>query len=333
MPSPESMMETKKWPDWDAICNASDADLKDHAWYQLRLHLRDESAPSVDKGKGRAANGDVHSMDIAAVEEPRGRTQTRPTEQKRRGRSHFHRDMKRIKLAPTFDSDETRTATAAPPAATYASASTRNRGLSLAYTHTPGEGFEVVEEGEQCTRCRESNFPCAVKPGRACWQCKCSKSRCDIAATGRGGSKSQSTTIVPEAHQPGTSRVPNANPATSCRQTTLASWLNTAHTRSSSAAPMTPNTATTPPTPSGTATTTLDDATRMDMLEAELLSLKKRLLVTEQGLDDTRREVSTLQEIVEVLQQHQLPTPPVLGRPNNFTTQPAARRTFPHHLV
>ena len=116
MPSPASVMETKKWPDWDRICNASDTDLEDHAWYRLRLQPRDEPAPSVDKGKSRASDG---SGDTNAIEEPRGRIQTRPVQQEKR---HSLQRTKRIKLEvpePVVDNDnnETFTATAATPAA------------------------------------------------------------------------------------------------------------------------------------------------------------------------------------------------------------------------
>ena len=71
---------------------------------------------------------------------------------------------------------------------------------------------------------------------------------------------------------------------------------------------------TTNPAPSGTATTTLDChcATSIDMLKAELLSLKQqRNQVTdfEQKLDDMRREVRRLWQIIEALQQPmQFPT-------------------------
>ena len=84
----------------------------------------------------------------------------------------------------------------------------------------------------------------------------------------------------------------------------LTSWLNTARTRPSSAAN---------PVPSGTATTTHECATRMEMVQAESLSLKKELA-------DLRREVNTLREIVEAF-QHQCQAS---GRPMDFATKPVA---------
>ena len=75
---------------------------------------------------------------------------------------------------------------------------------------------------------------------------------------------------------------------------------------------------TTNPAPSGTATTTLDChcATSIDMLKAELLSLKQqRNWVTdfEQKLDDMWHKVRRLWQIIEALQQPmQFPT---AGRP------------------
>ena len=272
MPSPASVMETKKWPDWDRICNASDTDLEDHAWYRLRLQPRDEPAPSVDKGKSRASDG---SGDTNAIEEPRGRIQTRPVQQEKR---HSLQRTKRIKLEvpePVVDNDnnETFTATAATPAASAstrncgrtrtrpaqqdkhshshshqrtklvkseptvdtdsdekltpaASASVENYGRSMAHIHTAAEGFEVAKEGEKCIMCRKKNLPCAVKPGRACWQCYCSRSGCStFAATGRRVA-SRAPTPWQSCKQrastgttPGlTSRSPSAKPAVSRRQ-------------------------------------------------------------------------------------------------------------------
>ncbi|KIM59024.1 hypothetical protein SCLCIDRAFT_27604 [Scleroderma citrinum Foug A] len=119
MPSPASVMEMKKWLDWDQICNASDTDLEDHAWYRLHLQPQDEPAPSIDKGKSRASDG---SGDTNAIEEPHGRIQTQPVQQEKR---HSLQWMKCIKLeVPELvvnnDNNETFTATAATPAASAA---------------------------------------------------------------------------------------------------------------------------------------------------------------------------------------------------------------------
>ncbi|KAL4078346.1 hypothetical protein V8B97DRAFT_2003569 [Scleroderma yunnanense] len=35
MPSPAMVEQTKSWPDWDKIIDTPNADLQDHAWYQL----------------------------------------------------------------------------------------------------------------------------------------------------------------------------------------------------------------------------------------------------------------------------------------------------------
>lgn len=147
-------------------------------------------------------------------------TLRRLAQQDKHSHSHSHQQTKLVKSELTVDTDSGEKLTPA------ASASVGNYGRSMAHIHTPAEGFEVAEEGEKCIRCRKKNLPRAVKPGRACWQCYCSRSGCStFAATGRRVA-SRAPTPWQSCKQrastgttPGlTSRSPSAKPAVSCQQ-------------------------------------------------------------------------------------------------------------------
>ena len=217
MPSLVSVQKTKQWPKWDRIVYASDADLEDHAWYQLRHQRRDEPAPRVDKGKGRATDGDVHFVDTTAIEAPRACTQTQLTQQERRDSSHSRRRSTHIKLEPTVDTENDE------KLAQAASVSRRmNCRRSVVHIHTPVEGFEVAEEEEKCIQCMERKLPCAVKPGRACWPCYCSRRRCSNIAGLRAVSRAPTPwpriKRCASTTKPGPSRAPSAKPAMSLQQ-------------------------------------------------------------------------------------------------------------------
>ena len=154
MPSPASVMETKKWPDWDQICNASDTDLEDHAWYRLCLQPRDEPAPSIDKGKSRASDG---SGDTNAIEEPRGCIQTQPVQQEKQ---HSLQQTKRIKLevlelVVDNDNNETFTATAATPAASAVMGNCGHTQTTGTARQTQPQPFPPADKARQVrTDCR-----------------------------------------------------------------------------------------------------------------------------------------------------------------------------------
>ncbi|KAL4079710.1 hypothetical protein J3A83DRAFT_4185672 [Scleroderma citrinum] len=84
-------------------------------------------------------------------------------------------------------------------------------------------------------------------------------------------------------------------------------WLTTT-SQPSTPGSVTANTGSTPPTtPSSTGSAGSNNTARMDALEAEVLALKKELVVKSHQLDDTQCEVSSLCNVVEALWQGHYP--------------------------
>ena len=99
-----------------------------------------------------------------------------------RGRSRTRRPKKLAKLAATVASDDENDT---EPVAK------RSR-LSVRDIDTPGTGYAWVSDDERCQRCEKRNLRCAIYPGRACWQCACTKLACSTTVVIRAQSRARS---------------------------------------------------------------------------------------------------------------------------------------------
>ena len=211
--SPEQLRQDDKWPDFKSIVNATGHDIKEHAWFQLRAQLR------VDRGKGRAVDddqgverfGSPEDMEVdkdsdaevdkdsmaKAVSTPQSRPgpSVQPGAADSSGvsgsdsspphghdRSRTRRPKKRVKLAATVTTDDENDT---EPVAT------RIR-LSVRDIDTPGTGYAWASDDERCQRCKKRNLRCAIYPGRACWQCACTKLACSATVVVRAQSTARS---------------------------------------------------------------------------------------------------------------------------------------------
>ena len=108
-----------------------------------------------DSGQGKNSRGRTESCAVDAL--------------LTRGRNKSQRRSKSVKLAATVDSDD----------GTVTTSSTQIDDRSPA-----PEGFHATPNGAGCLRCTNSDRPCLVKKGRACWSCHHAKTGCTLSNWG-----------------------------------------------------------------------------------------------------------------------------------------------------
>ena len=92
-----------------------------------------------------------------------------------RGRSRTRRPKKRAKLAATVTTDDENDST--EPMAKRSRPTVRDIDTPVT------AGYASVSDDERCRRCKKRNLHCAINPGRACWQCACTKYACSAMVT------------------------------------------------------------------------------------------------------------------------------------------------------
>ncbi|KAL4063907.1 hypothetical protein V8B97DRAFT_1920331 [Scleroderma yunnanense] len=323
---PAMVEQTKRWPDWDKIVDAPNADLQDHAWYQLQFQGEVEQVAMVNKEKGKAVNplfgcgedvtmpSDVHASNDAG-EEDRGQTRSHLACREQCGCSWSQKHQKGMTSMPTFNMDDN--TPAAMESAPTLVASMWICGHCMAAINSPPNGFSIVEEGQRCNRCRDRNLACLVKPGQACWQCNCTKPKPHylpihqlLAHPVRGVHQAGASHLASQGDQAAITPSP-ASKLTVLDAVVIVtpSWL-TITSQPSTPGSVAANTGSTPSTtPSSTGSASGDNTARIDTLEAEVLALKKELVVN-------------LHNIVEALQQEHYPLAKDLMGPIQHTTTP-----------
>ena len=78
--------------------------------------------------------------------------------------------------------------------------------LTIRDIDTPGPGYMWVSEEESCLRCKKRKFRCAINPGRACWQCACTKYACSVMTTVQAQSRAKSQARCTPARGASTTR-------------------------------------------------------------------------------------------------------------------------------
>ena len=132
-----------------------------------------------------------------------------------RGRGRTRRPTKRAKLAATVTTDDENDPT--EPV-------TKRSRPTVRDIDTPLTGYAWVADDERCRRCKKRNLRCAINPGRACWQCACTKYACSatvtVPAQFRARSQAKSTPARHVTSSP--ARAPTRSPsriATPCPST------------------------------------------------------------------------------------------------------------------
>ncbi|KAL4073926.1 hypothetical protein J3A83DRAFT_4187511 [Scleroderma citrinum] len=285
IPSLAMVEQMKSWPDWDKIVDTPDADLQDHAWYQVQFQ------GEVD---------DVHASNDAG-EEHRGWTRSHPACRKQHSHSWSQKHQKGMTSTPTLNMDDNMLA--AMELTPTLAASMGIHGCCMVAINSPPDGFSIVEEGQSKTPTTLSAHPPTPGPSH------------------KRHASSWSVT-------PGISRGSSSNHPKSCQQIldgvviVTPSWLTTTSWPSTPGSVAASTGSTPPTTPSSTGSAGSDNTARIDALEAEVLALKKELVVKSHQLDDTQCKVSSLHDIVEALQQEHYPLAQGLMGPIHHTTTP-----------
>ncbi|KAL4063646.1 hypothetical protein V8B97DRAFT_1920350 [Scleroderma yunnanense] len=343
MPSLAMVEQTKSWPDWDKIIDTPNADLQDHAWYQLQFQGEVEQVAMMDKEKGKAVNppfgcgedvtmpSDVHVSDDTG-EEHRGQTRSCLACRKQCSCSQSWKHQKSMTSMPTLNMDDN-TPVAMESAPTLV-ASMWICGHCMVAINSPPNGFSIVEESQSqaglagSVIVRVGNpIPLHAHPATIVPLAKPQPHYLPIhqllAHPVRGVHQARASHLTSQGDQAA------ITPSPVSKLTVLdgvvivtPSWLKTTSWPSTPGS-VAANTGSTPPTtPSGTGSASGDNTARIDALEAKVLALKKELVVKSHQLDDTWCKVSSLHDIVEALWQEHYPLAQGLMGPIQHTTTP-----------
>jgi len=220
---------TGKWPHFPDIINATDHDIQDHPWFQLGKPQK-----KVDKGKRRVVEpaGNNAVAGPSGVKEMEGQSsrgqvgepvetedsqavpaESHPIEDNEvpRGHSCSHKPRKRAQSVATINSEGDDEPGSSEPWP-------KKPRPNICDMQKPEQGYEWVDDKDRCIKCAQRDQWCAANPGRACWQCCCSKIACSMMTAVRVRSRSRSQAPrKPAPHQRSPSVPSTLNPGKSQR--------------------------------------------------------------------------------------------------------------------
>jgi len=223
------ILSTGKWPHFLDIINATDHDIRDHPWFQLGKPQK-----KVDKGKRRVVElaGNNAAAGPSGVKEMEGQSsrgqvgepiqtedsqavpaESRPIEDSEvpRGRSRSCKPRKRAQSVATINSEGDDEPGASEPRPKKPRPNVRDM-------QKPEQGYEWVDDKDRCIKCTQWDQRCVANPGRACWQCCCSKIACSMMTAVRARSRLCSQAPrKPAPRQRSPSTPPTLNPGKSQR--------------------------------------------------------------------------------------------------------------------
>jgi len=105
-----------------------------------------------------------------------------------RGHSRSRKPRKRAQSVATINSDGDDEEASSQPRPKRPRPNVRDM-------QTPDSGYEWVDDKDRCIKYIQQDQRCAANPGRACWQCCCSKIACSMMTAVRVRSRSCSQAL------------------------------------------------------------------------------------------------------------------------------------------